>query len=45
LAIAVYHRAADFRTVWRYARSLHPDYRVYLRHYTQGWSETVMFFV
>ena len=45
LAIAVYHRASDFRTVWRYARSLHPDYKVYLRHYTQGWSETVMFFV
>ncbi|MGA0601683.1 FkbM family methyltransferase [Caulobacter sp. KR2-114] len=45
LAIAVYHRASDFRTVWRYARALHPDYRVYLRHYTQGWSETVMFFV
>jgi FkbM family methyltransferase len=45
LAIAVYHRASDFRTVWRYARSIHPDYRVYLRHYTQGWSETVMFFV
>ena len=43
LAIAVYHRAADFRDVWRYARSIHPDYRVYLRHYTQGWSETVMF--
>jgi FkbM family methyltransferase len=45
LAIAVYHRASDFRTIWRYARSLHPDYKVYLRHYTQGWSETVMFFV
>ncbi len=45
LAIAVYHRASDFRTVWRYARSIHQDYKVYLRHYTQGWSETVMFFV
>jgi FkbM family methyltransferase len=45
LAIAVYHRARDFRDVWRYARSIHPDYKVYLRHYTQGWSETVMFFV
>lgn len=45
LAIAVYHRASDFRDIWRYVRSLHPDYRVYLRHYTQGWSETVMFFV
>jgi FkbM family methyltransferase len=45
LAIAVYHRASDFRDVWRYVRSLHPDYRVFLRHYTQGWSETVMFFI
>lgn len=45
LAIAVYHRAADFREVFRYLRSIHPDYKVYLRHYTQGWSETVMFFV
>ncbi len=45
LAIAVYHRASDFRDIWRYVRALHPDYRVYLRHYTQGWSETVMFFL
>jgi FkbM family methyltransferase len=45
LAIAVYHRAADFRTVPQYVRSIHPDYKLYLRHYTQGWSETVMFFV
>jgi hypothetical protein len=45
LAIAVYHHAADFRSVSQYARSIHPDYKIYLRHYTQGWSETVMFFV
>jgi FkbM family methyltransferase len=45
LAIAVYHRASDFRDIWRYIRSIQPDYRVYLRHYTQGWSETVMFFL
>lgn len=45
LAIAVYHAARDFRDVWRYARSIHPDYKVCLRHYTQGWSETVMFFI
>lgn len=45
LAIAVYHHAADFRDVFHYARSIHADYKVYLRHYTQGWSETVMFFV
>jgi FkbM family methyltransferase len=45
LAIAVYHHAGDFRAVSQYARSIHPDYKVYLRHYTQGWSETVMFFL
>ncbi len=45
LAIAVYHRASDFRDIWRYVRALHPDYRVFLRHYTQGWSETVMYFI
>lgn len=45
LAIAVYHQAADFRTIARYACSIRPDYRLHLRHYTQGWSETVMFFV
>jgi FkbM family methyltransferase len=45
LALAVYHRASDFRDIARFALEIHPDYRVYLRHYTQGWSETVMFFV
>lgn len=45
LALAVYHRASDFRDIARFALGLHPDYRVFLRHYTQGWSETVMFFV
>jgi hypothetical protein len=24
---------------------LRPGYRVFLRHYTEGWSETVMYFV
>ena len=45
MALAVYHRASDFRDIARFARGLHPDYRIFLRHYTQGWSETVMFFV
>jgi FkbM family methyltransferase len=45
LAIAVYHSASDFRDVFRFALSLCPDYKVHLRHYTQGWSETVMYFV
>lgn len=45
LAISVYHSASDFRAIPRFVLSLNPDYRVFLRHYTQGWSETVMFFV
>lgn len=45
LAIAVYHHARDFRAISAYVRSLRDDYRLHLRHYTQGWSETVMFFV
>lgn len=45
LAIAVYHSAKDFYEIFEYIMSLNPDYNVYLRHYTQGWSETVMFFI
>ncbi|MBU2811474.1 FkbM family methyltransferase [Acidithiobacillus thiooxidans] len=44
LTIAVYHRASDFRDIARYVLSINPTYRLHLRHYTQGWSETVMFF-
>jgi FkbM family methyltransferase len=45
LAIAVYHDAADFRKTFEYVMALHSDYRIYLRHYTEGWSETIMYFV
>ena len=45
LAIAVYHRASDFRNIWRYVFCIRSDYNVYLRHYTEGWSETIMYFV
>ena len=45
LAIAAYHQASDFRDIFRQVRSYRSDYSIYLRHYTQGWSETVMFFI
>ena len=45
LAIAVYHNASDFWQVFEYVTSLRRDYRVFLRHYTEGWSETVMYCV
>jgi FkbM family methyltransferase len=44
LALAVYHQAADIRLIHNYVSTFGHGYKVYLRHYTQGWSETVMFF-
>jgi len=44
LALAVYHKAADFRLIHDFVSSFNHGYKIYLRHYTQGWSETVMFF-
>jgi FkbM family methyltransferase len=45
LAVAVYHQPSDFRTIPKYVLGLRDDYNVYLRHYTEGWAETIMFFV
>ena len=45
LAVAVYHQPSDFRTIPKYILGLRDDYDVYLRHYTEGWAETIMFFV
>ncbi len=45
LAIAAYHHPSDFWRIFDFVRDVRSDYRVYLRHYTEGWSETVMFFV
>lgn len=45
LAIAVYHNSADFRKIFYFIKSLKKDYKVYIRHYTQGWSESIMYFV
>jgi FkbM family methyltransferase len=44
LAIAVYHRAVDFISIPDFILSVNNDYDLYLRHYTSGWSESVMFF-
>lgn len=45
LAIAVYHNAADFWKIPELVLSMRSDYDLYLRHYTEGWSETVMYFI
>jgi FkbM family methyltransferase len=44
LAIAVYHRSSDIWGIFDLVRSFRKDYRVYLRHYTESWTETIMFF-
>ncbi len=45
LAIAVYHHPADFWQIPKLILSFRDDYKLYLRHYTEGWTETVMFFI
>ena len=45
LAITVYHNAKDFIEIPNFILSINPNYSLYLRHYTSGWSETVMYFV
>jgi len=45
LAISVYHKAGDFWRIYEFVTQVRNDYKVYLRYYSEGWSETVMFFV
>lgn len=44
LAIAAYHNASDIRRIHEFIGTFGHDYQVFLRHYTQGWSETILFF-
>lgn len=45
LAVCVYHKPNDIMDIYQYVISLNPNYKVYLRHYTEGVDETVMYFV
>lgn len=45
LAICVYHNQKDFIEIPKLVLSFNNKYKVYLRHYTQGVFETVMYFV
>jgi FkbM family methyltransferase len=45
VAIACYHSTSQIRTVYSGLRSLMPEARVYMRHYTEGFAETDMFFI
>lgn len=45
LAICCYHRHDDLWCIPQQVLSIRADYRLYLRHYTEGLHESVMFFV
>lgn len=44
LAIAGYHNTTDLVEIPKKILSWHPNYKVYLRHYTSGWAESVLYF-
>lgn len=45
LAICVYHKFNDFYKIPEQILAIRPDYDLYIRHYTEGIDETVMFFI
>lgn len=45
LAICVYHKKDDFWKIPQQILAIRNDYKIYLRHYTQGTDESVMYFV
>ena len=45
LAVSVYHHSNALWQIPEYILSICPDYDLYLRHYTEGKDETVMFFI
>lgn len=45
LAIAIYHSPDHFWRTPELILGLRSDYKVYVRHYTESWTETVMYFI
>jgi FkbM family methyltransferase len=45
MAVCVYHNQSDFISIPKTLKAIHPDYKILLRHYTQGVFETVMYFI
>ena len=45
LAISVYHKVDDFWKIPEQILSIRDDYDLYMRHYTEGTDETIMFFM
>jgi len=45
MAISVYHKVDDFWKIPEQILEIRDDYDIYMRHYTEGTDETVMFFM
>ena len=45
LAICVYHKPMDILDIPRYIKELVPEYKLYLRHYSNSYTETVLYAV
>ncbi|MDR2532922.1 MAG: FkbM family methyltransferase [Oscillospiraceae bacterium] len=45
LAICVYHELEDLWQIPNYIWSINPNYKFYLRHYSDSWCETVLYAV
>ena len=45
MAISVYHKVDDFWKIPEQVFAIRSDYDIYMRHYTEGTDETVMFFM
>lgn len=45
LAVCVYHKSDDLWKIPEQVLSIRNDYKLFLRHYTEGITETVMYFV
>ena len=45
LAISVYHNDNDMWAIAEQILGYNENYKLYLRHYTEGWSETIMYFL
>jgi len=45
LAICIYHKAEDWHKIPKKVLDIYSDYKIYIRHYMEGVSETVMYFI
>ena len=45
LAICVYHKPEDMWEIPGFILNCHPDYKLYLRHYSISYTETVLYAV